>query len=251
MSATRETLYSTIEVTWPCARHAQIGPFTIRDGAGGGKRASAATARIEGWAEDPAPDLERHLPAAESAMARLGQPALFMIRQGDEALDALLAARRYRLVDPVNIYLASIAPLAEAELPHARTFTIWEPLAIMRDIWAANGVGPRRVAVMERATCLKTGLFGRYESRPAGAGYVGVAGDCAMVHALVVIARARRCGMGRRMMLQAARWAGGAGADQIAALCTAANPAGNALYASLGFALVGRYHYRIKGDDNA
>jgi GNAT superfamily N-acetyltransferase len=239
MSAAPQTLYETIEVTWPCASSVRLGPFTIRDGAGGGKRVSAATAEAE--------VAEGDLAKAEEAMVRLEQPALFMIRKGDTALDALLAERGYSVIDPVNIYLAPVAPLAAAGLPRGRTFTIWEPLQIMRDIWAEGGIGPARVAVMVRAGCPKTGLFGRYGNRPSAAGYVGLNHAFAMVHALQVRPRDRRCGMGRLMMQQAARWAEAEGAEQLAVMCTQANVAANALYASMGFDAVGGYHYRIKG----
>ena len=47
-------------------------------------------------------------------------------------------------------------------------------------------------------------------------------------------------------MLRAAAWARENGATHIAAVCTQENAAANALYASLGMALVGQYHYRIK-----
>ena len=33
-----------IEATWPAASHRTVGPFTLRDGQGGGQRASSATA---------------------------------------------------------------------------------------------------------------------------------------------------------------------------------------------------------------
>lgn len=234
-----QTLYQTIEATWPCANAVRVGPFTIRDGAGGGKRVSAATAEAEVGADD--------LAMAEAAMAHLDQPALFMIRSGDEALDTLLGAQGYRVIDPVNIHLAPVAALAEVDLPRVTTFTIWEPLEIMRDIWAAGGIGPERVAVMERAECARTGLFGRHDNRPSAAGYVALHNAVAMVHALEVLARDRRRGMGRLMMLQAARWAQAQGAEHLAVMCTGANVAANALYASMGFALVGQYHYRIKG----
>lgn len=237
MTVPAAALYDVIEATWPAATSARIGPFTIRDGAGGGKRVSAATAEAEVTPDD--------LPFAETAMRALGQSPLFMIRDGQAALDTLLAAQGYDMIDPVNIYLAPVAPLAGADMPRVATFTIWEPLQIMRDIWAAGGVGAARVAVMERATCPKTGLFGRHDNRPSAAGYVGLHNGIAMVHALEVLARDRRLGLGRLMMLRAARWAQENGAGQIAVICTQANEAANALYAGMGFAHVGQYHYRI------
>ncbi len=65
MSADVTTLYDVIEATWPPASLTEVGPFTIRDGAGGGKRVSAATINQPVTADD--------LPIAEAAMQALGQ----------------------------------------------------------------------------------------------------------------------------------------------------------------------------------
>ena len=117
----------------------------------------------------------------------------------------------------------------------------------MRDIWAAGGIGPARVEVMARAPGPKTSIFGRSNNRPAGAGFVALHEGIAMVHALEVLARHRREGLGRYMMQQAAFWAADRGATHMSVICTAANVSANALYTSLGFTLVGQYHYRRKG----
>ena len=94
MKITPQTLYDTIDATWPCANTLQVGPFTIRDGQGGGKRVSAATAEAQVEAAD--------LPIAEEAMARLDQPALFMIRSGETELDSLLDQHGYRVIRFTN-----------------------------------------------------------------------------------------------------------------------------------------------------
>ncbi|NJS39630.1 MAG: GNAT family N-acetyltransferase, partial [Rhodobacteraceae bacterium] len=39
---TPDTIAAVMEATWPPAHHWQAGPFLMRDGAGGGKRVSAA-----------------------------------------------------------------------------------------------------------------------------------------------------------------------------------------------------------------
>ena len=69
-----------------------------------------------------------------------GQEHLFMIRDGDEILDAALAARGYEIIDPVTLYLCETARLRPASLPRAQSYCIWEPLHIMREIWAAGGI---------------------------------------------------------------------------------------------------------------
>ncbi|MFD1159895.1 GNAT family N-acetyltransferase [Roseovarius aestuarii] len=232
-------LYSVIEGTWPAAAVSQVGPWTIRDGQGGGQRVSAATTATEVFLHD--------LPDAEAAMRRLGQPQLFMIRDGDADLDAVLEAAGYPIVDPVNIYVAPLTELMAERPPKVTTFAIWEPLEIMRDIWAAGGIGPERIEVMARVKGPKTGLFGRSNNRPAAAGFVAVFERIAMVHALEVLERHRREGMGCHMMRQAAFWAAEQGATHMSVICTQANAAANALYSSLGLTLVGQYHYRRKG----
>ena len=232
------TLHAAAEATWPPARRSRVGPVTIRDGAGGGKRVSAATATgtvTQG-------DLDR----AEAAMRDAGQVPLFQLRAGDEALDALLAARGYAMIDPVNIQLAPVAALTGARPPRLTTFTVWEPLAIMRDIWAEGGIGPARLAVMHRAEGPRTGLFARHADQPAGAGFVAIHAGVAMLHALEVRARHRRAGVGRLMIRQAALWAEEHGARHLALLCAQGNAASNALCSAMGFSCAGTYHYRTK-----
>ena len=238
MTPDAQMIYAVTEATWPPARIETHGPVTIRDGAGGGKRVSAATAT-----HALTPD---ELTDAEAAMRGLGQGALFQIRAGDDALDAMLSDQGYRVVDPVNLYVAPVAALTVETPPRVTTFSVWEPLEIMREIWAEGSIGPARIAVMERATCAKTGLFGRHDNRPAAVGYAGLHDGIAMVHALEVRAAHRRAGMGRWMMIEAAHWAARHGAAHIAVLCTKQNAAANGLYASMGFAPVGEYHYRQK-----
>lgn len=234
---TPEHLYAVAQATWPPAATQSVGPWTIRDGQGGGKRVSAATARQPVTADT--------LPEAEDAMQALGQTPLFMIRHGDDTLDALLDDAGYQVIDPVNIYAAPLADLATPP-PHATTFTIWEPLAIQLDMWAAAGIGPDRINVMDRVEGPKTSVFARDGQRPAATGFAAIHDGTAMVHALEVTPTCRCRGMGRHAMQKASIWAHDHGARHIAALCTQDNAGANALYASLGMALVGQYHYRIQ-----
>ena len=168
-----------------------------------------------------------------------------MIREGDDTLDAALADRGYEVIDPVNLWLCPIDQLTDVPVPRVTAFSIWEPLAIMRDIWEAGGIGPARIAVMERAEGPKTGIFGRISDKPAGAAYCAMSQSIAMVHALEIAKAQRRKGMGVWMMRQAAHWAKANGADWMSVICTQVNGGANGLYASLGMQVVGQYHYRI------
>jgi GNAT superfamily N-acetyltransferase len=118
-------------------------------------------------------------------------------------------------------------------------------------MWAEGGIGPARIAVMRRAAFPKTAILVRDGQRPAATAFCAIHDDVAMVHALEVRANCRRRGMGRHAMQQAALWAQSNGANWIAAACTRANAGANALYASLGMACVGQYHYRIKTDEES
>ena len=136
---TPQVLQRVMDATWPAAAAWRLGPWTIRNGAGGGKRVSAASAEAAWQADDIA--------AAAAAMRALAQTPLFLIRAGEDALDAELAARGYRLVDPVVAYAAPLAELAATPPARMSGFPHWPPMEIARQLWAEGGIGPARVAV--------------------------------------------------------------------------------------------------------
>lgn len=230
-------LFAVTDATWPAARYLTAGNFIVRDGQGGGQRVSSATASGD-WTEE---DIDR----AEETQRALGQRSLFMVRSGEDALDAALAARGYAVVDPVNMYIADTVSLAVMP-PRLSAFAIWPPLEIMRDIWSEGNIGADRVAVMERAGLPKTAILGRTNDRAAGAAYVAVVEKTAMLHALHVSPDQRRQRAAVNMMRMAAVWAQDQGATHFSVLVTRANAGANALYASLGMQIVGQYHYRSK-----
>lgn len=177
-------------------------------------------------------------------MDAMGQKRIFCLRPGDEHLDAQLAGRGYDILDPVNIYSYPISDLTDQPLPPLTAFYIWEPLAIMCEIWAAGGIGPERIAVMGRAAGPKTGIMLRNQSRPVGTAFVAIHKDTAMLHALEILPGHRRQGLGKWAMRAAAYWALDNGARTLSVICTKANDGANGLYRSLGMEIVGEYHYR-------
>ena len=106
MNRLAHQLYEVCDQTWPAARRFEAGNWTFRDGQGGGKRVSAATARGEVNLNDIA--------HGEVVMRGMGQHPLFMIRDGDDALDALLESAGYKVIDPVTLYTLPIAQLMDA-----------------------------------------------------------------------------------------------------------------------------------------
>ncbi|MFQ6553627.1 GNAT family N-acetyltransferase [Aestuariibius insulae] len=229
-------IYEVIDTTWQPASKTRHGPWMIREGRGAGGRVSSATAE--------APVIDADIPIAEEAMRAFGQTPLFMIRDGETALDQALEARGYRIKDAVHAYAAPIGTLA-ADPPPVTCFEVWPPLEIMKEVWDAGGIGPERRAVMARVPDPKTTILGRTEDQPAGAAFVAIAGPFAMTHAVETLARHRRRGLAVHMMQAAARWAARHGATHMTLITTQDNIAANALYRSLGMTVIGGYHYRI------
>lgn len=235
MTVPEDELFAALDATWPAARTFRSGAFMVRDGQGGGKRVSAAQAAV--------PEAEAGIDQAEADMTALGQTPLFLLREQDVALDRALADRGYGLVDPVSVLICPLSGLTDQPVPSLAAFVIWEPLAIMAEIWAAGGIGPARLDVMHRAS-VKTGILARHGQRPAGTAFVAVHGAYAFVHAVEVLPAHRRVGVAGWMMRKAALWAQAQGATQMVVLCTKANTPALALYSGLGFEPVAQYHYR-------
>lgn len=230
-------LFDAMEATWPPASSRRLGPWRLRDGAGGGKRVSAATVEADWRPQDVA--------LAEAAMS-LGP--LFMIRPQDAALDSALAARGYALADPVVIYAAATSrftpPFAMAIFPH------WPPLHIAVQLWAEAGIGPARLAVMHRSAGPKAALLARKDDRAVGVCFVAVYGHIAMVHALEVSIAHRRLGSAQNLMAAAAHWSAAQGAAIVSLVVTEANQPARALYERLGMTPSGGYHYRQPQSQN-
>jgi len=227
-------LFDALEATWPPASSQTLGPFRLRNGAGGGKRVSAAV--LEG-AFDAA--------ALDQAEAAMGDRALFQVRAGQDALDQALDARGYAIIDPTILYAAPIDRVAEKPRP-VSLLEAWEPLAIQRQIWADGGVGPERINVMLRACDPKTSFAARFRNRAAGVGFVAIHDGIAMLHALQIEPEFRRAGVANYCVRGMAHWARNHGAETFALAVTQRNDAARRLYEALGMEQSGAYHYRGK-----
>ncbi len=236
MTADLAHIFEAIDVTWPAAAQQKRGPWTIREGRGGGSRVSAATAQGAVTRDD--------ILTAETAMRALGQRPLFMLRAVDDDLDAQLEAAGYAVKDPVTIYSGAVSDLAAKPVPPVTAFQLWPPIAALSDVWAQGGIGPERVAIMDRVKTAKTAFLGRVDDCPAGAVFVACHGKTAMLHALEVASDHRRKGLARHLVRAVAHWAHEQGCTDVALLVTRANAGANALYQSMGFRALGGYHYR-------
>ena len=229
-------LFETIDATWPAIKITNLSSWSIRKGAGGGQRVSAATANGPVTAQD--------IRAAEDAMIALDQNPLFMIRDQDQALDAMLEAQGYLLHDPVMMYQCPIEVLTKIAPERLTAFPIWPPLEIISEIWTEQGIDAGRQAVMARATGPKAAILARHSDRAAGAAFVAIHKSVAMLHALEVVPDHRRQGVANNIMGVAAIWAQDNGATEFSVICVRDNTAANTLYTSLKMENVGQYHYR-------
>ncbi|MEL6582507.1 MAG: GNAT family N-acetyltransferase [Pseudomonadota bacterium] len=219
-----EALSALIDATWPSASTEVRGGWRIRHDPAGGNRVSASTALIKG-----------HMTLTDAP--------LYMVRPGEEELDALLAVKGFKRKDPTLVMTARCGDIA-ADVPRDAVLFCDHAPALLREIWGEGGIGPGRLAIMHRAKAPKTILLGRHKDRAAAAAFLAVHETTAMLHALHVAPTARRTGLARRMMQGAAAWAILHGAQTFAVLVTEANGPAQALYQGLGFETVARYHYR-------
>lgn len=232
-------LMPVLAASWPAAEVHPVGPFRVPVPDDGGNRVSAArlgdaTARSVS---------EEALAAAQAAMTAQGRRPLFQVLDHQTPLSNMLDAHGYTARDHTDAMVIRAADLA-ATPPPVTAFTIWPPLAIQTEIWEAGGIDASRRAIMDRAHCQKITLFGRISDKPAGAAYVGLHGDIAMLHALEIAPVARRKGLAVHMMQTAAKWAADNGAAWLSILVTQQNKAAQGLYTSLGMKPVGTYVYR-------
>lgn len=235
MTPTPDRLFAALDATWCPADIVRTGPWTLRRGDGGGQRVSAATA--------DSPVSETDIDRAEDGMRALDQHPIFMIRPQDADLDTWLDDRGYDVVDPVTLYAVPAAEVAE-DLPMTLAISTWPPLAVQLDLWAAGGIGPARIAVMERVAVPKTSILGRRSDTPGGTAFVAADGEIAMLHALEVARSERRQGVAETIMKGAANWAVQTGATWLTLAVTRANDPANGLYRKLGMQAATAYHYR-------
>ena len=201
-------LFEALVATWPPAETRRLGGWTLRRGEGGGNRVSAATLdgargrhrRGRGGDARLGPAADLHDPARRRGARPPARGARLRGRRPDA--DRRGAARR-RSRPPSPTSGRSSRPA---------------PLAAMREIWAAGGVGPSRLAVMARAVepeDLPARPQRRRARRPAPS--PPATARSAMLQALEVARPFRRQGLGTALTRAAAAWVAAHGADDLRA----------------------------------
>ncbi len=109
------------------------------------------------------------------------------------------------------------------------------------ELWEQGGIGPARLAIMQRVSSPKAVLA----AGPDAVAFVALADGVAVLHALHVRPPARRRGLATALLDRARQWAASQGAGWLALLVETANGPANSLYEGAGFQAVLRYHYRV------
>jgi len=232
--------WNASDVCWPPIKKLEIGPWTIREGGGGGNRVSATSLNNSNSF------LDTDIVCAEAAMKALSQPYIFLIGKEERELDFTLETLGYNIVTPSVIYGCDIDRVSNFDIPPITTFNVWPPLEIMKKIWIEGGVSESRLSVMERSKGEKTTILGRVSNVVAGCAFVSIYSGISMVHSVLVHPNFRRKGLGRYMLNESAKWASGRGSSYIALQVTEQNNEARSLYKNLGMEVKGSYHYRVK-----
>ncbi|MDO5621170.1 MAG: GNAT family N-acetyltransferase [Paracoccus sp. (in: a-proteobacteria)] len=228
-------LAAAFDATWPAAEYARIGGFRLGRALGGGRRVGSAVASGP-WDGD-------QVQAVMAQAQAWDQPALFRVDDEDEPLRDALLDRGLVQIEPSLILTVPVAALTDLPVPPITAFPVWPMLAIQRDLFAESGIGPGRLAVMDRTPAPKAALLGRTDDRAAGVGFAAIHGDTAMLHALNVLPAWREKGLAAWMVREAAFWAADQGAASLAVAVTRNNATARRLYHRLGFQPVAGYVY--------
>ncbi|MEL6280565.1 MAG: GNAT family N-acetyltransferase [Pseudomonadota bacterium] len=244
------------EATWPAAETAEIGPWRLRFSKGGGRRVGSARP-LTGAIDDQQHALLDALPAIQTFYREREAPGyLQLVDAAARDLDPELVRLGWRAEAPTRFFKAPIDALANRALSTDRRpylVHVKTPLAAIDDLWREDGIGEGRRAVMNRAA--HGAVWGaRVENRFAGAVFASV-GDrettaprVAQIHALYISPWARRRRAAADLIIQSAKWARDAGAEELTIDVLAANASARSLYENLGCQEAGGYVYYRKDE---
>lgn len=234
-------LFEALEATWPPEETVDVAGCRLRFAPGAGSRVNSA--RLLGRLDDAA--LDAALDAIVAGYAERGQAPMLQLGASsfDKAAAARAAERGFSEFDPCLLAAAEIDSVADSARTEARTLRVNTPIAALDELWEQGDGGPERRAVMARATGPSQVISARVTDRLAGAVFASVAGPICFEHALHTTEEARRRGVGRALMREAARVGREAGARWMAVSVRIGNTPARTLFEALGFTPVGGYAY--------
>jgi ribosomal protein S18 acetylase RimI-like enzyme len=189
--------------------------------------------------------------ACEGIYQSRGLPTIFKLTS-DEApagLDAALAGRGYRLVDPTLVQTLSLvdhtAPIAEGIVAETALSMRW-----LSEYTRMNSVAPEKAATLQKML-LSLVPDRRFvmlfrDGQPVGCAMIVLQDRHVGIFDVVIEPTLRRRGLGRCLMQSLLALARDAGAERAYLQVVAANTPAVTLYRSLGFKDIYDYWYRVK-----
>ncbi len=229
---------------WPAAETADVDGWLWRYSGGGSQRAnSVATLAFRG--ADP----ELAIDAVEARYRARGATPMFQIcdvtAPGD--LDERLQRRGYRLQEPCTCLAKAISPAttgtgtAGVEIAD-RPGEDWLAVYLGGISDSSRAFAP---SILARVPQPRAFLLMREAGVPVATALGVVAEGAVIAECVMTRAGRRRTGAATRVMRTLEAWGTHRGATVAALQAVAANAPAQGLYAKLGYARVGGYHYRV------
>ncbi|MBB2913209.1 ribosomal protein S18 acetylase RimI-like enzyme [Streptosporangium becharense] len=228
-----------VDRAWPAIERVDAGGWSLRAAAGVTKRANSVLPLGE------RADLAAAIGEAEEFYADRGLPCVFSVGGGaPSGLDAALEARGYRVVDPTLVMTAPLdhGTAAEdegvelAEAPSQAWLDAW---------WSVDGrFGDDGLATAARILTGVPATYASLDGQAVGRGVVQ--GEWFGVYCMAVVPHARRSGLGGRVLRALLSHARRQGTRRAYMVVVESNAVARSLYERQGFAVAGRYHYRVR-----
>ena len=237
---------------WPSSATRMVGGWRLRRTPGVRARRSNSVLPLDG---PPGGALDPALELVERYYRGDGIEPRFQISPSaePEGLDAVLAARRYRVEAPVDIQTAVLQPVIGATDTGALGDVTIEPaagaawLALFTDLFARGSAQDLKTKVLDRIEPPAAYALLRRDGRPASLG-LGVADrGWVGIFSMGTVEHARRRGAATAVVGALARWAADRGATRAYLQVEAENEPAHRLYERLGFRTRYGYHYRTLG----
>lgn len=229
---------------WPPERTAGVGGWLLRQGSTATRRQNA----VQTLAFTGEVGLACAIVRVEAWYAGFGRLACFQLTEASRpaGLDAVLAARRYRLDAPSQVMTAAL----EAPLPEpADVLLEGRPTAFVMAAVADRHWSPTERAARARLfTRIRRPLTFAVRSvrgTPVAGGLAVVEPPLVGVFAMRTAAHARRQGHGRAVLERLLGWGRAMGATTAYLQVEADNAPALALYRRAGFRRLADYHYRV------
>lgn len=165
---------------------------------------------------------------------------------GQEGIDALLAERGYRVVEPSLVLVRDLVHRPE---PSAEVVVDRVPPPGWAEAAGGHGVPGARQADVEARIRARSGMVHAVHSAGRARGCAALTGGLVGVYDMATRADSRRRGYASRVLDSLLAWAYDRGARRASLLVVADNTAARTLYERAGFTEAGRYHYRVAGAD--